>query len=284
MQTPRTMRTSILVSTYNWPKALELSIKSMFNQTMLPDEIVIADDGSDVRTKRLVSQLQKESPIPIVHVWQEDRGFRRTEILNKAIAAAHCEYILQVDGDVILASHFVHDHVDIAQKGYFVCGSRVKLNPHTTDRVLSKGLSALRFWDIPLGYAPNCFRSHILRHLLSERYARDIDHLRGCNMAFWRDDLLKVNGYNEDLTQWGHEDGELAYRLHFAGIKKKVLKMGGVVYHLYHEDSSRSNESIHLQALERVKNNHLKWCKNGIDKYTNDYFSGEVNSSPHLNE
>ena len=86
-------------------------------------------------------------------------------------------------------------------------------------------------------------------------------------MAFWRNDLIKVNGYNEDLIQWGHEDGEIAYRLHFAGVKKRALKMGGNVYHLHHKESSKDGEGRHLEELEKVKREHLSWCHNGLDKY-----------------
>jgi len=263
------IRTSILVSTYNWPEALNLSINSMLKQTVPPCEIVIADDGSNDETRLLIDKLQKHSTIPIKHIWQEDRGFRKTTILNKAIAQTTGDYILQVDGDVILSPYFISDHLEVAQRGYFVCGSRVKLSPATTQKIIASGTVHLNVWNMPLNFVFNCFRSRILRKFLAERYARKIDHLRGCNMAFWRDDIIRINGYNEDLTQWGHEDGELAFRLHFAGIKKKALKMGGNVYHLYHTEASRNNEQRHLDELERVKREHLKWCDNGISKYIN---------------
>lgn len=86
-------------------------------------------------------------------------------------------------------------------------------------------------------------------------------------MAFWKADAVKVNGYNEDLTQWGHEDGEFAYRLHFAGVRKKALKMGGVAYHLWHSEASKANEQRHFDELARVIEGRLTWCANGIDKY-----------------
>ena len=261
------VKVSILVSTYNWPKALELSIKSMLRQTVLPDEIVIADDGSNNETKELITRLQKESSVPIIHVWHPDDGFRKTIILNMAIAKITGDYILQVDGDVILSRHFVSDHLELAEKNHFVCGSRVKLNPKITSRVMETGVFPPRFWEMPLGFMANSFRSRILRKYLAKRYARAIGHLRGCNMAFWKGDLIKENGYNEDLMQWGHEDGEIAFRLHFAGVEKKALKGGGCVYHLYHKEMSRSNEGRHLEELERVNNGKIKWCDNGLDKY-----------------
>ena len=261
------MKTTLLVSTYNWPAALELSLASMFKQTVLPDEIVIADDGSTDATRQAIERIQSTSPVPITHVWHEDQGFRSTIILNKAIAKATGDYILQVDGDVILSKHFVSDHLELAEPNCFVCGSRVKLTPEMTQSILTAHEFRLQRRDLPLTFVLNSFRSRLLRRFLAERYARKIDHLRGCNMAFWRADLIKVNGYNEDLMHWGHEDGEIAFRLHFAGVKKKALKMGGNVYHLYHKEASRSNEQTHLDELERVKREHLSWCSNGLDKY-----------------
>ena len=206
------MKTSLIVSTYNWPQALQICLESILKQTVAPDEIVIADDGSTDETRQLIAEIQAKSNVPIEHMWHEDKGFRRTTIMNKAITRASGDYILQVDGDVILSPHFVADHLELAEKNYFVCGSRVKLTPQTTQEILALPEIKLKYSSLPLTFILNSFRSRLLRHLLAERYARKIDHLRGCNMAFWKSDLIKVNGYNEDLAQWGHEDGELAYR------------------------------------------------------------------------
>lgn len=261
------MKTTLLISTYNWPRALQLVLYSVKHQYVLPDEVVIADDGSSQETGMLIDRLAKKFPVPIVHVWQEDQGFRRTSILNKAIAKATGDYLIQVDGDVILSPNFVKDHLEVAQANCFVCGSRVRLNQKITKRILDSMDTKLRFWNMPFSYVANSFRSHLLRKFLAFRYAKRIEHLRGCNMAFWKKDLLNVNGYDENLTQWGHEDSELAYRLHFAGVKKKALKMGGIVYHLYHKESSKANEQAHRARMEEVKRQHISRCQNGIDKY-----------------
>ena len=187
--------------------------------------------------------------------------------MNKAIAQAKGDYIIQIDGDVIMERHFIQDHIEMMDKGYFVCGSRTKLGPMVTKRLISDISLKLNVSEIKAGVILNGFRSRLLRSFLAERYAKVIDHMRGCNLAFWRDDFISINGYNEDLQDWGHEDGELVYRLHFAGVGKKALKMGGIVYHLWHKEASRHNEGQHLHALEVVKENHVKWCDNGIDKY-----------------
>lgn len=261
--------TSLIVTTYNWPQALDLSLRSAFAQTTPPGEIIVADDGSTDDTRQLIDKLRPLCSVPLIHIWQEDRGFRLSTIRNKAIAKAKGDYIIQTDGDVIASRHFVSDHLELAERGFFVCGSRVKLSPEITARVLADSSFKPTLLNMPPSFAANSLRSRLLRRFLALRYGRKIDHLRGCNMAFWRDDLIRVNGFNEDLTQWGHEDGEIAFRLHFAGVGKKSLKMGGCVYHLYHKEASRSGEQRHLDELERVKRERICRCANGLDKYLN---------------
>lgn len=101
------MKTTLLMTTYNWPQALGMVLASVSRQTVLPDEIVIADDGSTEETKMLIEHFASNFPQPVIHVWQKDLGFRKTAILNKAIAKATGDYIIQIDGDVVLNSHFI---------------------------------------------------------------------------------------------------------------------------------------------------------------------------------
>ena len=116
---------SLLVSTYNWKEALALCLRSAFSQTVKPDEIVIADDGSREDTRELIENMKKKTDIPVVHVWHEDKGFRKTNILNKAIKKISSEYIIQIDGDIVMDKNFISDHLELVEEGYFVCGSRL---------------------------------------------------------------------------------------------------------------------------------------------------------------
>lgn len=258
---------TLLISTYNWEEALRLCLLSASVQTVAPHEIVIADDGSREETRKLIDEFRTILKVPIVHVWHEDNGFRKTIILNKAIAQAKGDYIVQIDGDVIMERHFVQDHLEMMQRGYFVCGSRTKLGFMVTRKLIKEVSFKPNVSELKASFVLNGFRSKVFRSFLAERYARVIDHMRGCNLAFWKSDFITINGYNEDLLEWGHEDGELVYRLYFAGIKKRALKMGGIVYHLWHKESSRVNERTHLSVLDSVKRNRTKWCDNGVDKY-----------------
>lgn len=261
------MLVSLLISTYNWKEALSLCLYSAFAQTVKPYEILIADDGSRDDTRQLIDEMREKTDIPIVHIWHEDKGFRLSAIRNRSIEKAKGDYIIQIDGDIILDKHFIADHLELAEKGCFVCGSRVLLGEKVSTRLLEGVGHEPSLLQVELGRILNLFRSRILRKFLSERYAKNrMSSIRGCNMAFWKEDLLHVNGYNESLEMWGQEDVELSYRLLHAGTHKKQLKMGGVQFHIYHKFASRENLDYHEQVLHDVIEHNIVWCENGIIK------------------
>ena len=100
-----TTKVSLLIATYNWKEAGNLSLLSVFDQTTLPQEILIADDGSKDDTRQMIEEMRKISPIPIIHVWQEDKGFRVGAIRNKAIARASGDYIIDRKSTRLNSSH-----------------------------------------------------------------------------------------------------------------------------------------------------------------------------------
>lgn len=244
---------TLVITTYNNVEALERVLDGVHHQTVLPDEVVIADDGSRTDTKDFIDHIRNAFPVPVRHVWQEDQGFRRTVILNKAIATAKGAYIIEIDGDVIPERHFVEDHIGIMKKGYFVCGSRVMLQQNGSVR---------------LSHLVNLFRFRLLRKFVASVEPKFSErHVRGCNLAFWRDDFIAINGYNEDITGWGHEDREMVYRLLHHGIKERRLKFGGIVRHLYHRAPSLDKKSRNYRVQCDTVARHSTWCRNGVSKY-----------------
>ena len=262
-------KVTLLISTYNWPEALRALLESVLGQTIMPDEVVIADDGSTEETKNVIDEFRGRLSKPIVHVWHEDKGFRLSQIRNKGIAKSSGDYIIQIDGDVILSKNFIEDHLDVARKGCFVCGSRISLSEKSSKRILCGGKwgFCLCNGNISLSNFFNRIRLKFVRHLLADRYAKRIEsHIRGCNMAYWRSDIIRVNGYDESYINWGYEDWDLAYRLHFAGIKKRSLKHGGIMYHLWHNENSKNKET-NYQLFNQTVNEKRTSCGRGIDKY-----------------
>lgn len=256
---------SLLIATYNWPEALEKCLQSAFAQSMLPDEIIIADDGSTPETKALITRFQSLSTLPIQHIWHPDEGFRLSEIRNKAIAAATTDYIIQIDGDIIMEQHFIEDHLTMAKQGAFLCGSRVKLDATFSSQLFRQAKVAFDKNKLPFGYLFNSFRIPFLGRLLADRYKRNHPTvLRGCNMSFWKEDLLAVNGYNNAITGWGREDAELAIRLINAGIRKRFLKCMAIAYHIYHKEHDKSKDPENKQLLAQAIEGKISWIRNGI--------------------
>lgn len=259
---------SLIISTYNWPQALKRSISSVLSQTVLPNEVIIADDGSKDDTRLLIEEFQKNFPCPLIHVWHEDDGFRLTSIRNKAIVKSSSEYIIQIDGDVILDKNFIEDHLKFAKKGCFVTSSRVILSDRLSKKIIKLEQKSLSIFMYGAGNKLNGLRCNPLTNYLRFRYKKSQPYyVKGCNMAFWRKDLIEVNGYNEDMTGWGLEDSELAIRLIMSGKKRQFLKFGGVVYHIYHKYNSRNRVSINIEIMDNAIEKRIKHCKNGLDKY-----------------
>lgn len=259
---------SLIVSTYNWPEALELVLKSILAQKKLPDEVVIADDGSTKQTQNLIKKYKDIFPIPLKHVWHDDIGFTRTLILNKAIREVTSDYIVQIDGDIILHPYFIADHLNFAEKHCWATGSRVLLDPKKSAEILRTKKVNLSVFTKGITNHFNAIRSPFLRKLLYSSKKLDIKKVRGCNMAYWKSDFEKVNGYNEDIIGWGREDSEFAARLVNNTIYKKNLKFGGIEFHIFHPEESRAKLSVNdgIQADTIV--NKIKYCKNGYKRET----------------
>lgn len=264
------LKCSLIISTYNWPKALELSVKSVWHQSVLPNEIIIADDGSGPETKAIIERLQAESPVPIIHVWHEDKGFRLASIRNRAMAKAQYPYLIQIDGDIILHPHFIKDHLNFAQPNFFVTGSRVMLGEAIAKRVIEQQQTTFGRVIPKSKNFFNNFRSKTIRNFLARRYktsGKNTFYVKGCNMAFWRKDILAVNGYDETIVGWGREDSEIAIRLHNSGVHKKFLKMGGIQYHIYHPEAKRDREAENTRLLKVSIDEHRTRCAKGIEQY-----------------
>jgi len=262
------MMCSLIISTYNWPAALELCLLSVLAQKRFPDEVIIADDGSAEETRQVIARYSGQFPVPVYHVWHEDLGFRKTIILNKAVHKSSYEYIVQIDGDVILDKHFIADHLAVAGKGAFVRGTRAMIGEEKTQQLLASKTIGLSFLSAGIKHRNNALRLFAIR-ALGMRKKWSSNSVRGSNLAFWKADFVKVNGYDNDLQGWGHEDEELAARFINAGIIKKIVKLCAIQYHLYHKVSNKDNEPGQRQTVERVKEQNIQRTSNGYGQVSN---------------
>lgn len=263
------MKISMIISTYNRPDALSVCLDSILHQTHIPDEIIIGDDGSGDETKEVIDAFRVKILMPVHHLWHEDRGFRLAMMRNKCIAHACGDYIIQIDGDVFLHPKFVEDHVLFAHKGYYLKGGRVNLDRALTADICHAGIYRPIYpWTSGIERRPeNAIHCLSLSHLLSDIYGKRSSPVLGCNVSFFREDVLLVNGYDEFFEGWGGEDEDLINRMIHNGCKRRYMKFCGIVYHLWHEDKFIYNQAKNMAYKKERKRIKAVYCENGIDKY-----------------
>lgn len=259
--------TTLIITTYNRPDALNLVVRSAFNQSLLPDEIIIADDGSKEETRQLIAQLARISPVPLHHAWQEDKGFRLARSRNNALLKAQGDYIIFIDGDTILHRDFIADHVRLAEKNVFCTGSRLLLSQKETERIMQQQSFQFSFWHTD---APDKIKAlrlpwvNVFSTPRNQPIEKWIYRIRNCNMAAWREDIFAVNGYNQDIEGWGNEDTELGARLFKKGASLKIIKLAALQYHLWHQEYDRASLPENDAILRHTLHSQSYQCQNGL--------------------
>lgn len=252
---------SLIITTYNWPQALEQVLKSVMHQKSpgVPVEVLIADDGSGQETVECVQKWQKNFPYPLIHVWQKDEGFQAARIRNLAVQQARHDYLIFVDGDCILSPHFLKRHIQIAEPSWFVSGNRVLLSEKFSHSVLKYNISLCHFgindwmnsWH--QGFSNKLFPNLFLPlPIIRKSFKRRWQGAKTCNLGMWRQDFLAVKGFDEGFKGWGFEDSDLIVRLINKGIFNKRGRFCVTVYHLWHEEVSRDKQCLNLTALQKT--------------------------------
>jgi glycosyltransferase involved in cell wall biosynthesis len=258
------MKLSLIITTYNWPEALFLVLESVNKQTVLPNEVIIADDGSTKETKAQVEIFKNNSELNIIYSWQEDVGFRAARSRNSAILKSSGDYIILIDGDTILDKNFVKDHIIASEQGYFVQGTRALLSSIQTKKTLLSKTIFFSFFSSKIKNRKNSLRSTFLSYLFSTK-KNDLRGIKTCNLGFYRKDCFKVNGFNNSFEGWGKEDSEFAVRLLNSGINRKNIKFKAIQFHLWHNENSRIDLKKNIELLQNAINNQTSWCENGIN-------------------
>ena len=262
------MKISVIFTTYNSPDWLQKVLWGFEQQTDDNVEVVIADDGSTIETQRVVNDFKARSPMPIKHIWQEDDGFQKCRILNKAIVSAEGEYIVVTDGDCIPRKDFIATHRKKATPGYFLSGGYLKLplqlSRDITQRDIKNQLCFDKNWLIERGVK----KSHKLWKLTRSTFlAKLLNYLtptrrtwNGHNASCFKSDMIKINGFDERM-QYGSQDCEFGSRLKNLGLKTKQIRYSAICVHLDHSKSYESTASWEKNNSIRkasIKNKSIK--------------------------
>lgn len=257
------MKSALIITTYNSPDKLRLCLESVRRQRVMPDVITIADDGSDERTRIVVDEFRRQLQIPVLHVWQEDKGIRVARSRNNAAAVTDADYIIGIDGDLVLHRRFVADHIRFATPGAYLKGGRCKLNATVTERLCMEGVvpRLTPFMSGVKRKRANLLHCMPLARWLAPRYRRNKPGVLGCNESYYRSDMLAINGYDESYEGWGGEDTDFIVRLKLSGVRKLHLKFAGIACHLWHQerksDSAMTYRASHPQKIR---------CDTGVER------------------
>ena len=268
------MRICVILTTYNRPDALAAVLEGYLAQDTGEFELIVADDGSTDETRRLIEGYGRRAPFPLRHVWQEDLGFRPGAARNRALAATGSDYVIFSDGDCVPPPEFVGRHRALAEPGYFVAGNRILLSEWFTGEVLRRRVPIhswrhrqwLRAWlrrDVnrllPLLALPDgAFR---------KRSPQRWRGIKSCNLAAWRTDVARVNGFDESYCGWGLEDSDLVIRLLHAGVKHKSARFAAPLFHLWHNEWDRSRLAENQRRLDEILASRRIEARVGVDQY-----------------
>ena len=260
------MKISLVITTYNNPSAFKKVTESILHQTRLPDEVIIADDGSDENTAQGVKSFSKGASFPVLHVWQEDKGFRAAKIRNEAIKQTSGDYIVLLDGDCVVNQHFISDHLKLQEEACFIQGKRVHVNKDVVSFFNYEHANSIPTL-MKMALTGKISNAHHLIHLPRSLFIKNkkLKGIKSCNMSFLKKDILAVNGFNEDFTGWGDEDSELACRFFKFGLIKKVHASMAICFHLWHPTNKMKND-MNKQLLSASIASKNYFCKNGIVK------------------
>lgn len=266
---------SVIISTYNQPEWLEKVLWSYEFQSFKNFEVVIADDGSDDKTKRLIEEIQQQVSYPIQHIWHQDNGFRKTIILNKATLAAKADYLVYTDGDCVARADFLQTHLNSREQGYFLSGGYFKLPINISERITKHDIETQKCFDISWLVNHGLKKTFKANKLTSKGFkARFLNTFTptkatfdGMNVSGWKDNIIKVNGYDERM-QYGGEDRELGERLKNYGIKFKQVRYSAICLHLDHERGYVKPEMIETNKQIRAitKKERITKTPFGIEK------------------
>jgi glycosyltransferase involved in cell wall biosynthesis len=250
---------SVIVTTYNREDALEAVLRSLARQTDGDFEVIVADDGSRPATANAIDAWKAKIGRRLAHTWHEDRGFRAAEIRNRAILASRGAYCIFLDGDCLVRPDFVAIHRRLAQPGYFVTGNRILLSPELTAKVQAEKLTPEAWgfgrWIVER-MRGRINRLSALLHLplgpLRGLRSRVWQRARSCNLAIWRRDLDRVDGFDADYSGWGKEDSDIIVRLLHAGVRREDGNFATGVIHLWHAEADRAQLTDNERKLHGV--------------------------------
>lgn len=270
------MTLSVIFTTYNSPDWLDKVLWGYRSQVFRDFELIIADDGSGEATAKLIAEVKKAVDFPLHHVWHEDKGFRKCEILNKAILQASADYLVFSDGDCIPRNDFLQAHAKGSRPGHFLSGGAIRLPMALSQKIRPEDIVEQRAFD-PGWLSGNGLEQSALKRLrfttrssaagLMNRITPTKATWNGGNASAWKKDVLAVNGFDERM-RYGAQDREFGERLVNNGVLGLQARYSAVCVHLDHQRGYVNEEDLRRNAAIRqiTRKSGVYWTPYGIRK------------------
>ena len=271
------MKTTVISTIYNRPEHFRLMLAALAAQTHRPDEVVVADDGSDAATVEALRAMAAASPVPCTIVRQEKDGYRLAAARNLAIRAATGDYLVFADCDIALLPDAIEAHIRLAAPGRILCGNRALLGEDATTRLFAfKPAPSPSDWEAAWRVADatelHAAQALFLRHAALRRWHLARPHkpkVIGCHFSLFRDDIRRVNGFDENFIGWGYEDDDFARRLYKTGVRPASVILAARAMHLWHPSLAPQELKRHRDRPNRAyfRRWHVPaFCENGLVK------------------
>lgn len=233
-------------------------------------EVIVSEDDDSKDTINFLNDIAPKLSFPIVHLSQKDQGFQKCKALNNAIEASTADFIIFLDGDCIPHQQLVKEYIEAKQEGRALYGRRVMLSKRISDDLLSqKNLNLLNFFNLIVTGCKRVEEGLYLTFVPQSWKRKKTGLLLGCNMGISKNDLVAINGFDEDyIAPGGGEDSDIEWRLRALGtISFYSMKFRSIVYHIYHQErfskiQETKNEAI---LLRKIQEGFFR-CKNGLKK------------------
>lgn len=271
------MRVTLIISVYNKIRELELVFNALERQSVQDFDVVLADDGSGNEMTEFLEKAKHEFSFPMLRIWQENKGFRKNRILNKALTAADTNYVIFIDGDCIPNSIFIESHINQSGAGTVLCGKRIQLGKKFSDALTKEKIisgeyekrhfrllmDSLNKKDVSTKHPE---QSYIIKNqFIRNIFASSNISIIGCNFSLEKELLLSINGFDENYTGPGlGEDSDIEFRLRLIDIKFKTVRNLANVYHIYH--AKTIEDKTNFDYFTKVKAGKKFYCDNGFLK------------------
>lgn len=258
-----TPKVSLLICFYNNIPLFDLMMTSIEQQTFKEFEVILCDDGSKPNVVEHIHHYMKQNSFPMQHLWHKDDGWRKVELLNKALASCSSDYVITIDQDCLPHPEFIREHFENREANTALSGRRVELSPFLTQLVTPERIRShflqLHYWwmfFVLFFIKDNQWDKglYIRNSFLRKIFNRKPRALVGCNMSYFKSDMIKINGY--DMSQkvpCGAEDSDVEVRMRHAGIQIKPICNAAVQYHLYHKKTVANQDAAKTLQDARKK-------------------------------